>query len=130
MWGNGSKDAEEKFEERMRETVREEQKAPETAYERQELGDALCNEGRVREAIVHYRKAVEMEGNNPGYHTRLGDAYAYSDESVKALAEYRKALKISPRRPNRITALLKYIGVTASGNRLLTNIEKQCNIIP
>ena len=75
-----------------------EPREPETAYDQQELGDALCNEGRVREAVVHYRKAVEMEADNPSYHTRLGDAYAYSEMSIKAVAEYRKALKISPRR--------------------------------
>jgi tetratricopeptide (TPR) repeat protein len=89
---------EDAFDERMRTDVRPEKLEPQTAYERQELGDALCNEGRVREAMEQYRKAVEMERENPSYHIRLGDAFAYSEMSVKAVAEYKKALKISPRR--------------------------------
>ena len=100
MNGNivGSEIEEEQFDDRMRSRLPAEPKARLTAYEQQELGDALCYEGSVREAVRHYRKAVEMESGNPGYHTRLGDAYAYSEMSVKAVAEYRKALKISPRR--------------------------------
>ena len=98
-WEPGPGEADEKeFADRMHGEAAEKPREPETAYERQELGDALCNEGRVRDAIVHYRKAVEMERGNPTYHTRLGDAFAYSEMSIKAVAEYRKAMKISPRR--------------------------------
>src|ERR1035437_2119254 len=98
LWESGHSEADENaFSQRMRGATRE-ARVPESAYERQELGDELCNQGRVREAVAHYRKAVEMERDNPGYHTRLGDAYAYSDLSVAAVAEYRKAIRISPRR--------------------------------
>lgn len=69
-----------------------------SAYERLELGDLLCNEGKFEEAFAQYRKAVEMEKRNPGYHTRLGDAYAYSENAIQALNEYKKAIKLSPRR--------------------------------
>ena len=61
------------------------------------------DQGRVREAVVHYRKAVEMERDNPGYHTRLGDAYVYSDLSVEAVAEYPEGHSDQP--PARRTAL-------------------------
>ncbi len=92
MWETGPPEAEENaFEERMRRDVAREPRKLETAYDCQELGDALCNEGRVHDAVAHYRKAVEMEGDNPGYHTRLGDAYAYSEMSIKAVAEYPKS---------------------------------------
>ncbi|HOP79071.1 MAG TPA: tetratricopeptide repeat protein, partial [Armatimonadota bacterium] len=99
QFGHTERD-EARFDERMRRNsaTPEEEKREPTAYERAQIGDCLCDEGRVEDAIIHYRKAVKMEGNNAHYRERLGDAYAYSEESVKAVGEYRRALKLNPRR--------------------------------
>jgi len=52
----------------------EEEEAPPSAALFQDRGDRCAAEGRLHEAIQHYKRAIRMEGDNPVHHTRLGDA--------------------------------------------------------
>jgi len=61
------------------------------------LGRALYDEGKPREALKHYRAALRI---NPAYvdaHYNLGIYYAERREYDRAIAEYEKALKYNPR---------------------------------
>ena len=60
------------------------------------LGLALAGRGQVDEAIVHFRKALELKPNNAEAHNNLGMALAGRGQSDEALTHYRKALEIKP----------------------------------
>src|SRR5687768_1772738 len=60
------------------------------------LGDQLCAEGRLEDAIANYKRAIRLEGDNPSYYTRLGDAYLFAEDSAQALSHYRRALELNP----------------------------------
>jgi tetratricopeptide (TPR) repeat protein len=60
------------------------------------LGNALVKDGKVDDAIEHYKKALEI---NPAYdmaHYNLGDALVMKGNLGEAIAQYRKALEINP----------------------------------
>lgn len=62
----------------------------------QSLGDQQAADGKLQEAIISYRRAIRLEGDNPDYHARLGDAYLFAEDSGKALSHYRRALQANP----------------------------------
>jgi tetratricopeptide (TPR) repeat protein len=60
------------------------------------LGHALASEGRLDEAITHYREAVRI---HPGYaeaHNNLGLALARQGRIEEAIPHYTEALRLSP----------------------------------
>jgi tetratricopeptide (TPR) repeat protein len=80
----------------LRERRRRPDEIPATAAGFQELADDLCAEGRLDEAIEHYKRAIRLEGDDPSRHTRLGDAYLFAEDSAQALSHYRRALALNP----------------------------------
>jgi Flp pilus assembly protein TadD len=56
------------------------------------LADALFHQGRLEEAIGHYRQALEFNPDNPDLHTSLGLAYARLHRADEARAEYERAI--------------------------------------
>jgi tetratricopeptide (TPR) repeat protein len=60
------------------------------------LGALLLREGQVDEAIVHFRKAVEIDANQAEPQANLGNALLRKGQIDEAIAEYEKALAILP----------------------------------
>jgi len=60
------------------------------------LGALLFREGRVSEAIVHFRKAVEIDAEQPEPQANLGNALLQNGDVDEAIAQYDKALRIKP----------------------------------
>jgi protein O-mannosyl-transferase len=60
------------------------------------LGALLFREGRVREAIVHFQKAVEIDAEQPEPQANLGNALLQNGDVEKAIAQYYNALRIKP----------------------------------
>ncbi|HOQ27701.1 MAG TPA: tetratricopeptide repeat protein, partial [Armatimonadota bacterium] len=56
---------------------------PDTPEEFTRRGDALAAEGEIGQAIEHYRKAVQLGGQQARPHTRLADAYVYTENSAR-----------------------------------------------
>jgi tetratricopeptide (TPR) repeat protein len=61
------------------------------------LAMAYSEEGRLKEAIGEYEKAVELADVYPQTHHNLGNAYRDLGEREKAIEEYQKAVVMSPR---------------------------------
>ena len=61
-----------------------------------ELGHDLAQQGRLDEAIVHYRRGVELEPDVFAGHVDLGAALTQMGRSEEALKELRRALQIAP----------------------------------
>jgi tetratricopeptide (TPR) repeat protein len=60
------------------------------------LGAALDEQGKIKEAIAHYTKSLEINPNYWMAHNNLGTALAGQGKNKEAIAHYRKALEINP----------------------------------
>ena len=63
-------------------------------------GIALYSVGLLDEAIANYRKAIEMDANNPVAHNKLGLALHKKGNVDDAIREYRLAIDITPDNPD------------------------------
>jgi tetratricopeptide (TPR) repeat protein len=60
------------------------------------LGVVLAEQGRVEEAIAHYRRSIATRDSYAYSHNNLGYELAGRGDVEAAIAEYRKALAINP----------------------------------
>jgi len=70
------------------------EKSPNKARPHNSLGIALSNEGKLDEAIVHYRKALEIRPDYALALNNLGTALAEQGKLDEAIARYERALAI------------------------------------
>jgi tetratricopeptide (TPR) repeat protein len=63
------------------------------------LGNDLMKKGRLDEAIVHFRKALEIYANYPEAHNNLGYALASKGSWSEAIPAYRAAMRVRPNYP-------------------------------
>jgi tetratricopeptide (TPR) repeat protein len=61
---------------------------------RHNLGTALLREGRLGEAIVHFREVVRLKPTSAPAHYYLGTALSRNGQTVEAIQAYREALRI------------------------------------
>lgn len=59
-------------------------------------GDTLLAQGKVRESIIEYRKAVEEDQQSAVAHHKLAKAYARAGSRQRALAEFARAADLAP----------------------------------
>jgi tetratricopeptide (TPR) repeat protein len=60
------------------------------------LGALMLRDGRVNEAIVHFRKAVEIDAEQAEPEANLGNALLQKGDLDEAIAQYYSALRIKP----------------------------------
>ena len=76
--------------------AKQEQSTNQAATDQNKLGLALARRGKVNKAIVHYRKALEIDPDFVAAHNNLGLALAGRGQVEEAIVHYRKALMIRP----------------------------------
>jgi len=64
-----------------------------------DLGKAVMLKGRLDEAVVHFRKALEICVNCPDVHNNLGHVLARKGDWLEAITSYRAAIRTWPK-PN------------------------------
>ncbi|HEV3009061.1 MAG TPA: tetratricopeptide repeat protein [Burkholderiales bacterium] len=69
---------------------------PESAQDCFQLGSELAQRGRLKEAVVLLRRAVELEPSHAAAHHNLGSALRDRGERQAALAAYREAARLVP----------------------------------
>jgi superkiller protein 3 len=69
---------------------------PDDAEADNNLGNLLCQKGRVDEAMVYYQKALQIEPDYAEAHNNLGNALFQKGRVDEAIARYQKALQIKP----------------------------------
>ena len=69
---------------------------PDSPVARNNAGNLLMRDGRVNEAIVHYRAAVAVKPAYAEAHDNLGVALAATGRFADAIAAYQRALEIQP----------------------------------
>ena len=60
------------------------------------IGFVLQSQGKLDEAISHYRRAVALSGNQARYHNNLGAALAVQDNLDEAIDHFNQAIKCEP----------------------------------
>lgn len=60
------------------------------------LATALFNDGRIDEAIAHYRQALEITPDDAEVHNNLGAALLRAAEIPEAIAQCERALQLNP----------------------------------
>jgi tetratricopeptide (TPR) repeat protein len=60
------------------------------------LGDALLKKGKLDEAILEYRRALEIKPKDAEAHRDLGNVFLKEGKLDEAISEYQKALEIKP----------------------------------
>lgn len=76
-----------------------EKKFPQSHTAQVNLGFALTREGRVDEAIEHYRLALAIAPRNVLTMSNLGDALARQNKHPEAIAQFEAALKVMADHP-------------------------------
>jgi len=71
-------------------------KWPDSARAQLRLGILLFDDGRIDEAIAHYRRALRTEPDNPDALRSLGHALYDSGRLAEAIECYRAALRLRP----------------------------------
>jgi tetratricopeptide (TPR) repeat protein len=70
--------------------------AYESSFAHNNLGNALLQEGKPDQAILHFQKALQMEPGNAKAHNNLANILVQKGDADGAIAEYQKALQIKP----------------------------------
>jgi Tfp pilus assembly protein PilF len=78
--------------------VRREERSSVTAESADRLGATLYLQDKFAEAETAYRKAIELEPNNPKLHNMLGTVLKDQNKLKDAEAAYKKAIKLEPGR--------------------------------
>ncbi len=71
-------------------------KSPEKARGHNSLGFALRKEGRLKEAIAQYRRALQLKPDYALARNNLGYAWYLSRDYGKAVREYENAIRLKP----------------------------------
>jgi|GEM_PF-1636616 len=71
-------------------------RAPTLALAWNRLGDVTQSRGKLREALAHYERAVNLDPNDANALEDLGDLYSTLGEREKAESHYRRAAALDP----------------------------------
>ncbi len=95
---------------------------PKDAQIRFEYGAFLHKMGRVKEAIVQYRKAADANPSNPDYQGAVGDALVSLKDYSGALAYYQKA---GPKFAGKLSTTSAYVQQLRQINQYNADLKKR-----
>jgi tetratricopeptide (TPR) repeat protein len=88
------------------------------------LGQALEEEGRIEEAMVHYRKAIEQNVLFADAYNNLGLALEKVGEEKEAAQVYKSVLEFDPDNPDALYNLGSSLGRAGRTGEALAHLEK------
>ena len=94
------------------------------------LGLFLRNQGRIDEAMEHYRKAIQIKPNYSDALNNLGLALAAKGQFNEAIENLRKAIQISPNDPEALDNLGTALAIKGQFNEAIENFRKAIQINP
>ena len=69
---------------------------PSSSVAQNDFGEALAQQGKLAEAIEHYRQALNIKPDYADAHYNLGGALAQQGKLADAIHHYQRALQITP----------------------------------
>lgn len=104
--------------------------SPSFAFNHSNLGAMYYLDGRIDGAEIEYKKALELNQNEPMVHNNLGLVYANQGKLKEAEEEYKKEMEVNPGYDNAYFNLgLLYFG-EGRNDEAVTNWKKTLQINP
>ncbi|MGH7993642.1 MAG: tetratricopeptide repeat protein, partial [Limisphaerales bacterium] len=94
------------------------------------LGGYFYREGRVKEALEHYQKAVQIDPDVSEAQNNLGAALAAEGRFDEAIEAYRKAIQIRPDDANALNNLGMALAVRGQFDDAIEDYRKAIRIYP
>jgi tetratricopeptide (TPR) repeat protein len=94
------------------------------------LGVILKGEGRLEEAISHFKAALERKPDSEDAHINLGSALDRLERHQEAMVHYEKALKINPKNPEAHNNLGIALISTGRGDEAVPHFEEALRFRP
>ena len=97
-------------------------------YHRYNVAWGMAQKGQYEEAIVEWRKALELNPTESNIHVNLGVALARLGKPEEAIAEYRKSLEITPNAAEVHLRLASALADTGNLEEAITHYRKVLEI--
>jgi tetratricopeptide (TPR) repeat protein len=94
------------------------------------LGHELYEQGRLDEAISHYRKGLEAHPNDRQFHNNLANALREKGLLDEAIVHYEKAVEIAPRSAEAQFNLGKALGLKGKPDEAIPRYEIAVQLEP
>jgi tetratricopeptide (TPR) repeat protein len=94
------------------------------------LGHELYEQGRLDEAISHYRKGLEAHPNDRQFHNNLANALREKGLLDEAIVHYEKAVQVAPRSAEAQFNLGKALGLKGKPEEAIARYEIALQIEP
>ena len=92
------------------------------------LGAALADEEKFKEAIPHYKKALLFYPNDAKIYSNMGTALAVTNNLDKAITYFKKAIVLSPEFPDPYLNLANALAQKGNVNKALENYQKALSL--
>jgi Flp pilus assembly protein TadD len=93
-------------------------------------GNFLVNQGRPKEAIKFFQKALTLESGSAGFHFGLASAYYQTKQPDEAILQCQKSLAIDPDNADAHNNLGKSLRQTGQVNEMITHFQRAVEIKP
>ena len=105
-------------------------KNPNCSMAHSNLGSLLYDQGRMEEAMEHYRKAVQTDPNNCEALNNLGIALAAQGQFDEAIKDFRQAIRIKPNDCDALDSLGIALATQGQFEAAIENFRKAIQIKP
>jgi len=96
-------------------------KNPDSWQANNHYGAVLFTQGKIDEAMEHFKRAVQLKPDNPEVHNNVALAWANKGHMELAVPEYAEAVRI---RPDNIPIRTNYANALAAAHRLDDAVEQ------
>ena len=105
-------------------------KNPDCSMAHNNLGTVLASKGQVDEAIVQFRKALEIQQDNADAHDNLGNVLLQKGSVDEAIIHYQKALEIKPDSADACCALGNALSQRGRLDEAMEQFQKAIHLQP
>ncbi|MBN1901524.1 tetratricopeptide repeat protein [Candidatus Sumerlaeota bacterium] len=105
-------------------------KNPSSWMPHQNLGMILAEQGKLEEAIIHYKTSLDLKPDDPVSHYNMGSVLEEIGEYEKALREYREAIRLKPDFPDAHSNLGADLIILGNFEEARRSLEKALELHP
>jgi Flp pilus assembly protein TadD len=103
---------------------------PECRMAHKNLGAILHSQGKLDEALIHCRRAIEIDPNEEGVYVNVGGVLADLGRRDDAIASFRQALRLKPRDPLAYNGLGVALARWGRVDEAMANYQKALELDP
>lgn len=93
-------------------------------------GNKLKRQGKLEEAIVSYKRAIEMNPNSAWSYHNLGETFVKVNRLDEAIISYKRAIEINPNSAWSYYELGEVLAAKENFDSAITNYRRACALAP